>query len=176
MPTGGAPFELDWRIYPEAVQDGESFTLAVRMQNVRLGGEHGGISISFPLLTETGVPGGRYSSAVADVEAISYTTGLSRVTLYSPGETIYHRDNNRMFPAENLLVESDDPLWSKSDDRTVILEITPKVEGEFPIWIRGWICAKEYTRCTRDPVEREVTDQQGYGVNVATVGVGDDDE
>ena len=121
------------------------------------------------MLTDGGDSNGTFSSPVADVEVINYTTGLSKLTLYSPGETIYHKDDNRMFPAEHLLVESDDPTWSPSDDRTLRLRITPKRSGDFPLRIRGWMCAEEYTRCKRRPVTGDEPDQQGHGVNVVTV-------
>ena len=89
-------------------------------------------SVSFPLLTEAGSSGGKYSSEAADVEALNYTTGLPRVAFHQPGAAIYHEDNNRMFPAAHLLVETDDPEWPRTEDRTLTLRITPKRRGEFP--------------------------------------------
>ena len=126
-------------------------------------------SVSFPLLTEAGSSGGKYSSEAADVEALNYTTGLPRVAFHQPGAAIYHEDNNRMFPAAHLLVETDDPEWPRTEDRTLTLRITPKRRGEFPIEIRGWVCAKEYTGCKRIPFEGSATDQQGYRVELATI-------
>ncbi len=171
LAIGPAPFELDWETSASAVDGGESFTLAVRMYDVQQAGEHGGISVSFPLLTEAGNTEGRYSSEAADVEAINYTTGLSRVTFHQPGATIYHRDDNRMFPGVHLLVETDDPMWPLSEDRTLTLRITPKRGDEFPIEIRGWLCAKEYTECKRIPARGSSIDQQGYNVEVTTIAV-----
>ena len=171
LATGPVPFELDWETSASAVDGGESFTLAIRMYDVQEEGEHGGISVSFPLLTEAGNSGGMYSSEAADVEAVNYTTGLSHVTFFQPGATIYHKDDNRMLSAPHLLVESDDPMWYRSDDRTLTLRITPKYRGEFPIWIRGWICEEEYTVCKRMPITGSETDQQGYRVEVATIAV-----
>ena len=173
IPTGNPPFKLYWRTSASEVDIGESLILTVRMYDVREQGERGGISVSFPLLAEPGDSGAGYISPVADVEAINYTSGLSRVNLYGPGETIYHRDGNRMFPAESLLVESDDPSWIPSDDRTLRIRITPRSVGEFSIWIRGWICAEGYTDCSRAPVDGTATDQQGYRVGVVTVTVRD---
>ena len=98
----------------------------------------------------------------ADVQAISYTTGLSQVTFHQPGDTIYHRIDNEQFPASHLLVESDDPTWSITDDRTLILRITPKQQGEFPLRVRGWLCHHEYTNCERNPDEAVEYDQQGW--------------
>ena len=169
--TAPAPFELDWKTSSSAVKSGESFTLNIRMNNVQQEGEHGGISVSFPLLTEAGKSSGKYSSEIADVEVVNYTTGLSQVTFHEPGATLYHKEGNRMFPAAHLLVESDDPMWYRSDDRTLTLRITSKRGSEFPIWIRGWICETEYTTCKRIPIEGSATDQQGYRVEVATITV-----
>ena len=174
LATGPKPFLLDWETSPSEVEVGESFTLTIRIYEVQQPGEHGGISVSFPSLTDSGDSGDTFSSTVADVEAISYTSGLSNVAFHGPGKTIYHKDDNRMFPAENLLVESDDTSWSPSDDRTLTLRITPRRSGEFPMRLRGWICAEEYTRCKRNPVSGDVTDQQGHGVNVVTVVVSAD--
>ena len=41
------------------------------------------------------------------------------------------------------------------------MRITPKQEGEFRILVRGWICAIEYTNCSRRP-ESGIPDQQGW--------------
>ena len=165
---------LDFETSASDVEAGESFTLTIRMHEVQREGEHGGISVSFPLLIEGEDSLGSFSSPVADVEVIYYTTGLSNVNLFSPGETIYHKDDNKMFPAENLLVESDDPTWMPSDDRTLTLRITPRRDDGFPLWIRGWICAEEYTRCKRSPVSGAATDQQGHGADVVTIAVSGD--
>ena len=108
---------------------------------------------------------------MGDVEELDYTGGLSNVTFHQPGAAIHHRENNRQFPAEYLLVESDDASWSSSDDRTLRLRITPKRAGEFPIQIRGWLCADGYTDCSRQPNVGSAVDQQGYAVELATVQV-----
>ena len=165
------PFRLSWATSASSVADGESFTLTVRMYGVRETGEHGGISVSFPSLTQSGGSDSRHSSSLADVEALEYTGGLANVTFHQPGVLIYHREDNRQFPAGYLLVESDDASWSRSDDRTLVLRITPKAADEFPIHMRGWLCADEYTDCARHPAAGAATDQQGHGVEVASVAV-----
>ena len=166
-----AQFSLDWETSAVTVEEGESFTLTVRVHDVQEVWEHGGISASFPEITEAGGSTGRHSSAVADVEAVENTTGLSRVTFHQPGATIYHSENNRQLPAEYLLVESDDPSWSSSDDRTLVLRVTPKRGGDFPIQIRGWLCADEYTGCVRRPADGPANDQQGWAVERMSVEV-----
>ena len=105
-----------------------------------------------------------YSSSIADVAALSYTSGLSNVTFHQPEAIIYHRENDRQFPAEYLLMETDDAFWTMSDDRTLTLSITLKRGGEFPILIRGWLCEDQYTDCSRNPSSGEYMDQQGWFV------------
>ena len=158
------PFFLEWEMSATDVEAGDSLTLTVRMLQPWQASEHGGISVSFPSLTEPGGSEEFHSSPVADIEALNYTSGLSNVAFHQPGATIYHRENNRQFPAQYLLVESDDPSWLPSDDRTLRLRITPKRGGEFPIQIRGWICADGYTDCSRQPESGAIEDQQGHVV------------
>ena len=165
------PFRLDWEASASTVAVGEGFTLTVRMYEVQEAGEHGGISVSFPTLTESGGSAAGYSSGRAEVEALDFTSGLSNVAFHQPGATIYHREDNRQFPAEYLLVESDDPSWSHSDDRTLRLRITPKRGGELPVQIRGWLCTVEYTGCSRNPPSGPVEDQQGWAASALTIEV-----
>ncbi len=165
------PFKMEWSTSSSSVEGGESFTLRVRMYHVQEAGAHGGISVSFPSLTRAGGSNGGHSSSLGAVEGLDYSTGLSNVTFHQPGTTIYHGDNNRQFPAEHLLVESDDASWPRSADRTLVLRITPKRTGEFSIRIRGWLCAEGYTDCVHNPATGEETDQQGHGVEVVTVAV-----
>ena len=171
-PDPPSSFKLDYDISESSVEFGDSFTLAVRMYGLQQAGEHGGISVSFPALTESGGSSGGHSSSAADVEAVDYTAGLSKVKFYQPESTIYRYEREPTpFPAEYLLVESDDASWSRSDDRTLRLRITPKFIGEFPILIRGWVCAEEYTDCSRNPDAGTVTDQQGWIVEQVSVQV-----
>lgn len=76
------------------MQAGESFTFRVFMFDIRRLGEHGGISVSFPAVRESGGSSGRHSSAAAEIEALDYTTGLSQVAFHRPVATIYHREIN----------------------------------------------------------------------------------
>ena len=78
-------FTLRWEASASTVDAGESFTLTVRMFDVGQAGEHGGISVSFPALTESGGSTGGYVSGRAAVEVIDYTSGLSSVTFHQPG-------------------------------------------------------------------------------------------
>ena len=73
------PFALDWEISDSDVEAGESFDLTVRMYGLQESGEHGGISVSFPWITQPGGSRDRHSSSAADVEVAAYTTGASNV-------------------------------------------------------------------------------------------------
>ena len=173
-PSIQPPFKLEWETSGEYASETSArvdwaFTLGVRIYDVQQAGEHGGISVSFPSLTEPGGSKERHSSSIADVETMDYTSGLSKITFHQPETMIYHRDNNRKFSAEYLLVESDDPSWSTSDDRTLQIRIMPKIVGDFPVQIRGWICADEYTDCLRQPEFGVVEDQQGWFVERAEI-------
>ena len=128
--------------------------------------------MSFPTLTEDGGGEDGYSSSIAEVEVVSSTTTASNVKFYQPGEgTLSHQDGRAPFPAEHLLVESDDSSWTSSDYRLVELKITPKQSGDFPIRIRGWICADGYTNCSREPTLSDMLDQQGWYVSTLNVAV-----
>ena len=162
---------MKWEVSDTSVEAGDSFILTVQMYDALQMGGHGGISVSFPSLREPGGSRESHSSPAAEVEALDYTGGLSNVAFHQPGATIYKSDNVTRFPAEYLLVESDDPSWSRSDDRTLRLRITPKQSGDFPIQIRGWLCADGYTDCARNPSAGNATDQQGYVVELANVSV-----
>ena len=168
------PFELRWAASASGVSGGDSFILTVRMYGVREAGERGGVSVSFPSLSAAGGSDSGYSSYQAVVEAVEYTSGLSNVTFYQPGSAIYHSDGTGQFPADHLLVESDDPSWATSDDRALRLRITPKRDGEFPIRVRGWVCESGYIGCSRSPADAAVTDQQGYDVEAVSVAVSGD--
>ncbi len=162
---------------------GKSMKFDAGISRVEGGGEHGGISISFPNLTgEYGdtVSAGTYSSSKADIGILSIgNASFSDVDFYKPDEdVIYHSEGNRRFYADNLLVELDYPVWHTGDRRDVSLTITPKQVGEFTILMRFWICSDEYTNCSRLPSdgEGEATDQQGYDVGEIIVKVTRPDE
>ncbi len=169
--TDYRPFAMDWRLSASEVTIEDSFELTLRMHSVERFGEHGGISVSFPSLTDPGGSNDGYSSPLAEVEVVSYATGLDKVTFHQPGQTIYHREGNRQFPAEHLLVEADDASWPEAEDRTLVIGITPKIAGDFEVLVRGWLCADGYTVCTRNPGTSPVSDQQGWAAQRIVVQV-----
>ena len=162
---------LNWELATTELDRGDSFTVTARMFGNHSVGEHGGMSVSFPSLTQPGGSKNSHSSSDADVKVVDYTTGTSNVTFHQAGATIHHKVDNKQFPAEYLLVESDDASWPTSSDRTLRLRVTPKVAGDFEIQIRGWLCADGYTQCDRVPETGSLADQQGWVVVQITVRV-----
>ena len=179
-PPDDEPFEFESELSAEDVEVGESITLTVELTGAQAAGGNGGISVSFPSLTadaDDSVSGNVYSSPAADVEMVSYSTGLGNVTFHRPGEDYIHRstDDSR-FLARDLLVESDDTLWSRGGDRRLVLRITPNQvpdDGVFEILVRGWVCNDEYTDCTRQPARGDTPDQQGWPAEELPVRVSD---
>ena len=177
------PFELESELSSEDVEVDESFTLKITMSGVQPAGGHGGISVSFPALDADAmgsVAGNIFPSTVADVEKLSYTTGLAHVTFHGPGATIHDSDDEHL-TAGYLLVEADDTSWAQGGDRELVLRITPSDvpdDGVLEILVRGWVCDDEYTDCDRQPISSDEPDQQGWPAEELTVRVseGTDDE
>ena len=179
-PPDDEPFEFESELSAEDVEVGESITLTVELTGAQAAGGNGGISVSFPSLTadaDDSVSGNVYSSPAADVEIVSYSTGLGNVTFHRPGEDYIHQStDDRRFLARDLLVESDDTLWSRGGDRRLVLRITPNQvpdDGVFEILVRGWVCNDEYTDCTRQPARGDTPDQQGWPAEELPVRVSD---
>ena len=89
----------------------------------------------------------------------------------SAGSQIYSSSDQPII-AEHLLVESYNPSWSSSSDRTVRLWITPKETGRFDILMRTWLCRDGWDDCDRRPASPDTEDQQDYGVKRLTIDVG----
>jgi len=75
-------FSMSWGWSASSVQAGQSFTLDVRIHNLSGPGEHGGVSVSFPNLDQSGASSSSFSSSKGDVIAESYSTGLSQVYFF----------------------------------------------------------------------------------------------
>ena len=169
MTAQAPPFTLSWNT-PSSATVGESFDIEARIYNVRGTGERGGITFSFPNLTGGRAYSDRYESSLADVREIG-SNGMD-VFAYAEGDAIHHANGQRI-AARHLLFESDGIRWSSSTDRTLRLRVTPKRAGDFPIRIRGWVCANGYQNCARAPSGGHVggNDQQGYGAVYRTTRV-----
>ena len=159
--VANAPPEPDLNIeWPTEAVLGESFEVKLRLLNRGSSADgRGGISASFPSLDS------------ADVEVVSYTTGLRDVRIYEPGDDIFYGESGVEFEAEDLLIESDNGSWSSGASRTMVLRVTPKETGNLIMRLRSWICKSGYSDCSRDPSRGWRRDQQGFAVRELKVDV-----
>ena len=163
---------------PDEIDLGESFELEISVAEYSGQGDHGGISVSFPGLTNTGGNSSSYDSTQGKVETISYTNGVSMVTYHDKGDQIHEGTDTSTSAADYLLVESDDDDWpsrtgSDYEWRTLKLRVTPKQTGEFEVYYRVWLCGDGYQECDRRPRSEhsDQEDQQRWAVAVITVDV-----
>ena len=88
----GCPFDFtpEEEITPTVVKVGEPVRLTFGMGGLNGAADHGGVSVSFPDLTDVGTGSSDYEyvSDRASVSTVSYTTGESNVAYHRPGETI----------------------------------------------------------------------------------------
>ena len=174
--VGGHPdcpftFDAQSDISPLTVRVGEPVSLSFRTSGLNGVADHGGVTVSFPDLTDVGTNSSDYDyvSDRAGVSTVSYTTGTSNVTYHRAGASV---QTIRGTPdtAEYLLVESDDSYWPNGADRTLDLEVTPWEPGTFQVQYRYWLCLAGYDDCRRDP-ESGGPDQQGWHVGVSEITV-----
>ena len=148
---------------PKKARVGESFDVKIRLTNEGGRGGRGGISVSFKA---------NPSLSRDEVEARSYSGGrLADLSFYEPGQTIYYGSSGSEMEAEHLLVETDSAAWSPGQTRTLTLRITPEEAANLRIKMRGWICLRGYSACSRDPNRGWRLDQQGHHVTYKTVDV-----
>lgn len=106
------PFELDFETSSSEIAVGNSFILSVQMHNLQERGEHGGISVSFPSLTEPGGSARGHSSGSADVDVLDYTSGLLQAPLFTMSNAISPAFDTRLCLTEL------DALRPRSDPHT----------------------------------------------------------
>ena len=168
-------FKLDSRTSDRRIEVGESFTLTAEMHLIEGDGEGGGISVSFPQLTEDGGGLHHHFSSKAVVELLSPDMTVSGVTFYQPGEgEINPADGDESFKARYLLVESAES-WEQGNTGVMQLRITPTEEGVIRMLVRGWMCAgvneDGYVDCAQQPESSRHKDQQGWPVVRLSVNV-----
>ena len=170
---------VNTRSPPNSIELGKSVGLEFTM-HMDEGPEngHGGISVSFPDLTDTGGSSSHYDSDQGKVETTSYNNGSSKVRYYDRGETITKvagegaEEYRIEGTAQYLLVESDDDDWPPGVNRTLKLKVTPREPGEFTIYYRYWLCDKNYKNCDHEPTSRSYDlDQQNWRAREYTVTV-----
>ena len=167
------PFTFDAQsdISPLTVRVGEPVNLSFRTSDLNGVADHGGVTVSFPDLTDNGTTSSDYDyvSDKASVSTVIYTTGKSNVTYHRPGASV-QTVGGTPGTAEYLLVESDDSYWPNGADRTLTLEVTPWEPGTFQVQYRYWLCLAGNDECRRDPESGDV-DQQGWHVGVSEITV-----
>ena len=159
---------------PPSVRVGEPVSLSFRTSGLNGVVDHGGVTVSFPDLTDVGTTSAdhEYVSDKASVSTVSYTTGTSNVTYHRTGASV-QTVGGAPGTANYLLVESDDSSWPSGADRTLELEFTPWEPGTFQVQYRYWLCLAGYDDCRRKPEsgEPDQPDQQGWQVDVLEITV-----
>ena len=169
--NGVSDYRWSWMLSDERIELGDSVYLDVRVHDVTGRFDHGGVSVSFPSLTSRTGSDTEHISPEGDVTVGSTSGGVAQVNFLERGDEIFSARNRRM-DAEHLLVESYNPSWSSSSDRTVRLWITPKETGRFEVLMRTWLCRDGWDDCDRRPASPDAEDQQDYGVKRLTIDVG----
>ena len=164
-------YRWNWSLSDNKIELGDSVLLNVRVYDVTGRFDHGGVSVSFPSLTSRTGSDTEHISPEGDVAVGSTSGGVSEVTFFERGDEIFSASDRRM-DAEHLLVESHNPSWSSSSDRTVRLWITPRQTGRFEVLMRTWLCRNDWSDCLRGPSNPDTEDQQDYGVRRLTIDVG----
>lgn len=123
---------------PIVVAPGEPFAVQVNMRNNGGPGDHGGISISFPDLTDIDESMPPYDSTTAGVEVHAETT-FATVGFYDAGDTIDIGGTNGL--AQHLLVEGDEDGWEYDEAQVLTLTVTSWEVGPLTIRMRMWIGA-----------------------------------
>ena len=165
-------YEWSWSRSDTKIELGDSVYLDIRVHDVTGSFDHGGVSVSFPSLTSRTGADNEHISSQGDVTVGSTSGGVAEVNFYERGSQIYSSSDQPII-AEHLLVESYNPSWSSSSDRTVRLWITPKETGRFDILMRTWLCRDGWDDCDRRPASPDTEDQQDWGVRQLTIDVSD---
>jgi len=172
------PVLADYGTSATEIEVGQSFDVYAVLNNTGGAGDHGGITISFPGLTEADDTW-PYDTAQATVEVHGDTT-FTTVSYADAGDTV--DIGGTLGSAEHLLVEGDEDGWDYNETQTLKLTVTPKQCGTFKIRLRGWIGkGGEYgygPPTFRDPSgsgDGRELDQQQYWSYVLTVTVNPSD-
>ena len=173
----------DYSPPPAEIGLGESIDLEFEITKLSRTGGPGGITVSFPSLTgqNLNLDSTSYNSAQGVVETVSYTGRGDRVVYYDTGggSTLEMQDGTAGRP-RHLAVATDNDYWPRSwfftpSGRTLRLKVTPKLEGEFRVLYRMWLCDTDRVHCGRRPMQdgENVTafDQQGWAAFEYTVNV-----
>ena len=137
---------------------GESFDLTVSSNNKEANADDGGISVSFPSFSD--------ANDNNQIKVLEMLDG--KFSFYPIDSTIHHKETGP-FPAKYFLAEYSRSPWNNSEERTIKIRVTPKVTGEFEVFIRSAMGIK--SKYNNDPSEGATTDQQGWPVQRFIVNV-----
>ena len=167
---------------PAEIALGDSIDLWFEITKLSVTGVPGGISVSFPNLTQRSSAGSPlpYESGMGTVETISFSGGSSGVTYHESGSSpgIQNADGTQGTP-RHLTVTAETSSWPRSysfpTGRTLRLRATPRETGEFRILYRYWLCTSDGQNCAHRPMQDganvPATDQQGWTAFELTVNV-----
>ena len=167
---------------PAEIALGDSINLWFQIIKLSVSGVPGGISVSFPNLTQRSSTGrlSSYESGQGAVETISFSVGSSAVTYRDSGSRpgLTNADGTQGTPL-HLTVTAETSNWPRSffipTGRTLRLRATPRETGEFRILYRFWLCTSDGQNCARWPLQDganvPATDQQGWAAFERTVNV-----
>ena len=168
---------------PAEIALGDSIDLWFEIIKLSVTGVPGGISVSFPNLTQHGTTGSltSYESGQGAVETISFPGGSSGVAYHDSGsgQGFQNADGTQGTP-RHLTVTAETSNWPRSfffipTGRTLRLRATPRETGEFRILYRFWLCTSDRQNCVHRPMQNgediPATDQQGWAAFERTVNV-----
>ena len=168
---------------PAEIALGDSINLWFKIIKLSVTGGPGGISVSFPNLTQRSGTGSvsSYESGQGAVETVSFSGGRSGVTYRDSGnrQGLQNADGTQGTP-RHLTVTAETSNWPRSfffmpTGRTLRLRATPRETGEFRILYRFWLCTDDGQNCARRPLQDgedvPATDQQGWAAFERTVNV-----
>ena len=175
-------FVWDYTQPPAEIALGNSIDLGFGITKLGVSGKAGGVSVSFPALTDhdTGSASSSYESGQGTVETVSSYGRGSIVTYHGSGsdQSLQNQDGTQGAP-RHLVVAAETSAWPRSfflpPSRTLRLRATPRVTGQFRILYRFWLCTSDRQNCVHRPVQDgesvPLADQQGWAAFELTVNV-----
>lgn len=162
--VGGPQCQLTISSVPSQIDLGESFTVYCSMENIGESADNdfvGSIFICFPTLTHSNYEDQASIIVYSDIET----------SLKKAGDAITHRSGSQI-PAQYLEVRADKVSWTQGESHYLRIDVTPKLSGSFPIYLRGgFIQISTNMYVSNDPTSSSVTDHRGWPVDSKTVNV-----
>ncbi len=138
--------------YPKTVYAGQTFILKATMRNNKAYARMGGLTLSFPQMTDVG---GRILNSTFD-----------DLTGYKPYSKVYSRIRGGNISSQYFMIEGWEKKWSYGSERHMkLLLAAPNVTGNFYVNARGVLHLGRNKNNTYEvviPAYSNTTDQQGY--------------